>query len=247
MTTNSSSCMLLPSSLQIRGGPVGKGGHNSDEALVAAGSYQVTRRPTRPPLDEQSGDEPPGPTGLGKDTDGQLHGRSGPKQARPHPASSLTRGSIGLPRTIDSAMRSWRTPVSNTFQAPFSGGGPGLASRESGASVVWLALRAARAGREQHGAERTQRVAGVVEGAGEMASGLEMYCLLGLGGSRESLRLGERPLSTRGVDLVTSRRWMRAFRAHAARARSAQTTARAAGAALAVAGKVRKWRDDGGE
>src|SRR5215211_6947566 len=89
MTTNSSSCMLLPSSLQIRGGPVGKGGHNSDEALLAAGSYQLTRRPTRPPLDEQSGDEPPGPTGLGKDTDGQLHGRSGPKQARPHPASSL--------------------------------------------------------------------------------------------------------------------------------------------------------------
>src|SRR5215207_1919221 len=85
MTTNSSSCMLLPSSLQIRGGPVGKGGHNSDEALVAAGSYQVTRRPTRPPLDEQSGDEPPGPTGLGKDTDGQLHGRSGPKQAPPAP------------------------------------------------------------------------------------------------------------------------------------------------------------------
>src|SRR5215207_2669696 len=92
MTTNSLSCMLLPSSLQIRGGPVGKGGHNSDEALVAAGSYQVTRRPTRPPLDEQSGDEPPGPTGLGKDTDGQLHGRSGPKQARPHPASSLLHG-----------------------------------------------------------------------------------------------------------------------------------------------------------
>src|SRR5215217_268256 len=92
MTTNSSSCMLLPSSLQIRGGPVGKGGHNSDEALLAAGSYQLTRRPTRPPLDEQSGDEPPGPTGLGKDTDGQLHGRSGPKQARPHPASSLLHG-----------------------------------------------------------------------------------------------------------------------------------------------------------
>src|SRR5215216_3762119 len=88
MTTNSSSCILLPSSLQIRGGPVGKGGHNSDEALVAAGSYQVTRRPTRPPLDEQSGDEPPGPTGLGKDTDGQLHGRSGP--SRPPPPRIFT-------------------------------------------------------------------------------------------------------------------------------------------------------------
>src|SRR5829696_3658393 len=78
MRTNSSSCMLLPSSLQIRGGPVGKGGHNSDEALVAAGSYQVTRRPTRPPLDEQSGDEPPG-----TDRSRQRHQRSVAWQVRP--------------------------------------------------------------------------------------------------------------------------------------------------------------------
>src|SRR5215211_4771625 len=78
MTTNSSSCMLLPSSLQIRGGPVGKGGHNSDEALLAAGSYQVTRRPTRPPLDEQSGDEPPG-----TDRSRQRHQRSVAWQVRP--------------------------------------------------------------------------------------------------------------------------------------------------------------------
>lgn len=50
MTTLSVSCMLSIAVASFRAGrPVGKGGHNSDEALSQAGSYQVTRRPTRPP------------------------------------------------------------------------------------------------------------------------------------------------------------------------------------------------------
>jgi hypothetical protein len=56
-------------SIREGAGPVGKGGHNSDEALAAAGSYEVTP-PTRPldHLDRRSTAPSPKPTGPTRNT-----------------------------------------------------------------------------------------------------------------------------------------------------------------------------------
>jgi hypothetical protein len=70
----------VPAVLSIRaGGPVGKGGQKSDEALSRAGSYQVTRRPTRPPRWAISGGQPSADKSHERHQEGQFMRRSDPR------------------------------------------------------------------------------------------------------------------------------------------------------------------------
>jgi hypothetical protein len=80
MTTVSASCMLSMVVPSLRtGGPVARTDTTVTRHLSQAGSYQVTRRPTRPPLLMSDWGAPLEPTGPRNDTRrGQFHSRSNP-------------------------------------------------------------------------------------------------------------------------------------------------------------------------